>query len=305
MDQQAVTARLREQDGVIARFQLEQAGARKHDIDRLLRRRDLTRLHPGVYINHTGPPSPQQVEAAAVLHLWPAALGSFSAVGLPAWRRQPHIIVGKQRAGLVAPGIVLTRTERFAASVRVRPFPPRQRIEEATLDAAVRLARPDQMFTFIADVLQSRRTTAARLSHALAQRRRISRRRLLTELLADLETGANSVLEREWLRIERVHGLPIGRRQERFRIAGAAGWRDVVYNGLGLIVELDGRPFHDTAAARDADARRDLLAAGQSLRTIRLTYGQVFGEPCLTALRIAQILNNLGWVGKPRLCPNC
>lgn len=42
---------LEEQSGVVSRRQLLALGARKHDIDRLVRRRELTRVHPGVYVD--------------------------------------------------------------------------------------------------------------------------------------------------------------------------------------------------------------------------------------------------------------
>ena len=44
----------RVQDGVVSRRQLRELGARDHDIVRLVRRRDLVAVHPGVYVAHTG-----------------------------------------------------------------------------------------------------------------------------------------------------------------------------------------------------------------------------------------------------------
>lgn len=305
MDEQPVRRILREQGGVVARFQLEAVGARKHDIERMLRRRDLVRVLPGVYVSHTGEPTRRQVEAAAVLRYWPAALGAFSAVDLKNWRRPPHLIVEKRRTLIATSGVVINHCDHFEEYVRARPFPPRQRIEQAALDAAVRLARPDHVFTILADVLQSRRTTVRRLDLALMGRRRIPRRDLLGAVIADLGSGATSVLEREWLTLERRHGLPTGQRQAAFRVEGLGGLRDVLYPASGLVVELDGRPFHDTAAARGADARRDLMAAAEGLLTVRLTYGQVFHEPCATVARVAELLGRRGWSGGLRRCPGC
>ena len=304
--EQRVLAVLRAQDGVIGRFQLIEMGAQRHDLERLLRRRDLVRVHPGVYVNHTGRPSPRQVEAAAVLRYWPAALASFSAVGLESWRRPPHVIVDFRRTVVGTSGIVVSRCHRFAEVVRTRPFPPRQRIEEAALDAAAGLANTAEVFTFLADVVQTRRTTARRLRETLDGRRRIGNRAVMQGVLADLDAGVGSVLEREWAAVERRHGLPTARRQERFRIDARNGMRDVVYQGFGVVVELDGRGFHDTAAARDADAARDLrAAAAQDLLTVRLTYGQVFREPCVTAARVAQLLQRRGWTGNCGRCCRC
>lgn len=82
--------------------------------------------------------------------------------------------------------------------------------------------------------------------------------------------------------------------------------RDVAYAAYGLVVELDGRAFHGSVAARDADHARDLDAAvARKVRTVRLTYGQVLGDPCRTAARIGELLRFGGWEGQVRSCPAC
>jgi len=80
----------------------------------------------------------------------------------------------------------------------------------------------------------------------------------------------------------------------------------VTYPACRTIVELDGRPFHDTARLRDKDFDRDLDArVDEKSLTVRLTYGQVFGTPCRTAARIGQLLQSRGWSGSARRCPDC
>ena len=60
---------LARQDGVVSRQQLLSLGAARHDVERWLRRRDLTRVHPGVYVDHTGPLGwHQRAWAACLLH---------------------------------------------------------------------------------------------------------------------------------------------------------------------------------------------------------------------------------------------
>ncbi len=70
-------------------------------------------------------------------------------------------------------------------------------------------------------------------------------------------------------------------------------YRDIEY-GQRLVVELDGRLFHDSAAARNNDFERDLDAAVDGRLTVRLSYQQVFDRPCQTAGKIAQILKQRG-----------
>ncbi|MDO9458391.1 hypothetical protein [Nocardioides sp.] len=82
--------------------------------------------------------------------------------------------------------------------------------------------------------------------------------------------------------------------------------RDVHYVEQGLLVELDGRAFHDNARARDKDARRDLdTRVIDDALTVRITYGLVFGTPCWTAARIHRLLQRGGWTGAFVRCPAC
>lgn len=71
------------QEGVVSRRQLHRLDYRPHDIERMLRRRELARVHPGVYVDHTGPPSWEQRAWAAVLVHEPAALTRRSALPAP------------------------------------------------------------------------------------------------------------------------------------------------------------------------------------------------------------------------------
>jgi hypothetical protein len=71
------------QSGVISRRQILELHGTDHDIARMVRRRQLVAIHPGVYVNHTGEPSRHQLEWAAVLHYWPAALTRESALPTP------------------------------------------------------------------------------------------------------------------------------------------------------------------------------------------------------------------------------
>ena len=113
----------------------------------------------------------------------------------------------------------------------------------------------------------------------------------LEAVLADLDQGACSVLEHGYLtRVERPHGLPVGRRQVRDRISRGVIYRDVEYD-VGLVAELDGRVHHDSLRGRDRDFDRDLEAAVLGKRSVRLSYGQVYDRPCWTGERIGRMLD--------------
>ncbi|MFD7077569.1 hypothetical protein ACFV9G_25385 [Nocardioides sp. NPDC059952] len=295
------------QGGVISRRQLRELHAQDHDIRRLARNRELTAIHPGVYVNHTGNPTWGQRAWAAVLVCWPAALTGRSALPKPRERAPIEVMVPMGRTVRVPEGVIVRRRARFEGYVDWAAFPPRQLIAEAAIDAAAEAADVNEAFSMLADLVQSRTLRAGALVEALGHRRRLRDRHLLGELLEDLKTGACSVLEREYLRrVERAHALPAGERQVGDSIAGVSVERDVIYSAYGLVVELDGRAFHGSAAARDADHARDLDAAvARKVRTVRLTYGQVLGDPCRTAAGIGELLRFGGWEGQVRLCPAC
>jgi hypothetical protein len=91
----------------------------------------------------------------------------------------------------------------------------------------------------------------------------------------------------------------------RDRAGAGVVYRDVLYD-CGLVVELDGRLFHDTTEQRDRDLERDLDAAVTHLLTVRLGWGQVFDRPCRTATRLGLLLGRRGWAGGAQRCgPTC
>ena len=54
MDQPGYAELLALQSGVVSRRQLTGLGVEVHDLQRMLRRRELVRVHPGVFVDHTG-----------------------------------------------------------------------------------------------------------------------------------------------------------------------------------------------------------------------------------------------------------
>lgn len=308
-----VDALLRDQAGVISRRQVLAAGELPNDIRRRVRRREWAQVHPGVYVDHTGPLTWLQRAWAAVLYAWPSALSHDSALRAadgPGRRDRTedepiHVAVDRNRP-LRAPGNVLIhRTVGLATRVSWNLGPPRLRIEHAALDLAAEAADDFAAVSVLADVVQSRRTTVGRLADALGGRQRIARRAFLSAVLRDVGLGTCSVLEHGYLtRVERPHGLPRPRRQSTGPSPRTV-YRDVEYDAFGLVVELDGRLFHDTARARDRDLDRDLEAAIDGRQTVRLGWGQVIGRPCETAPRLAALLRQRGWAGQATTCPQC
>ena len=112
------------QDGVISRRQAMAAGEAPHDVRRRLRRRDWVKVHPGVYVAHTGPMTWRQGAWAAVLWGWPAALWgptALHAIERPDLRgatETVHIAIGRHRSGLrPPPGVAVHHVEGIEACV--------------------------------------------------------------------------------------------------------------------------------------------------------------------------------------------
>ncbi|MCB0895246.1 MAG: hypothetical protein KDB43_07695 [Nocardioidaceae bacterium] len=306
---------LRAQAGTVSRRQLTASGLRPHDIERLLRRRDLTRMLPGVFVDHTGRPTWLQQAWAGILYYEPATLAGRSALRAALgqrWTDAGHaapieVAVALTRRTADLPGYRVQRVARLAERVQPSAAPPRLRVEEAALDIAMREPSDLAAIGILADVCQSRRTTARRIRAALDARPRASRRSWFESVLEDIADGTCSTLEQAYLdRVERAHALPRAHRQRPGRARVGVPQRGVDYDPLPLIVELDSRLFHDNAEQRDVDLDRDLDAAVDGRVTIRIGWGQVFDRPCRTAGRVAALLVRAGWTGRARRCgPDC
>lgn len=302
---------LHDQDGVVCRRQVRALGVGDPEIRRWVRRRELAVVHPGVYVAHTGPLTWHQRAWAAVLHAWPAALAGPSAlraadgpgrVGEEA--EAVHVAVDRSRSLVEPPGVRIVRTYGLRHRALWNTNPPRMRYEEAALDLALAAEDELDMIATLARAVQKRHTTAARLADTLGNRTRAPRRDLVRGVLEDVAHGTCSVLEHGYLtRVERAHGMLAAERQQRGTCSLGVVYRDAAYGGL--IVELDGRLFHDTVAQRDADVERDLDAALDGRETVRLSWGQVFGRPCSTADKVSRLLVARGWPAARPCGPGC
>lgn len=302
------------QEGVVSRRQAHDHQATDADIRRLVRRREWARVHPGVFVNHTGPLTWRQRAWAAVLFAAPAALYGESALrSLDGPGRRDHddsgplhVAVDQSRTIDPPDGVKVHRLADYRAKVQANASPPRLRIEEAVLDLAAKATDEFAAIAVLGDAVQSRRTTPDRLRAALRRRTRIAHRHLLESVLDDLVAGACSALEQAYLRrVERAHRLPTAGRQVTASSKGTI-YRDVVYAHQQMVVELDSRLFHSAAKARDRDLDRDLDALVESeLMTVRIGWGQTVERPCRTAELLGRLLERRGWSGSAASCPRC
>ena len=231
---------LADQAGVVARAQLRTLDLEPHDIRRLIRRRELSVIHPGVYLDHTGDATWLQRAWAAVLFCWPAALAAESAMraadgpGRRAAEDGPiHVVISRARRVVAPAGIQVVRTFGLDDRVLWNLGPPRMRYDEAALDVALASRGEFAAIGAVARAVQSQHTTATRMRAALDLRTRAPRRDLLTAVLDDVAAGACSVLEHGYLtRVEVPHGLPTADRQQRGHTTAGVVYRDATYGVL-------------------------------------------------------------------------
>jgi hypothetical protein len=304
----AIERVLRRQSGVVSRSQALSSGADPTWVARRLRRREWVVLHDGVYVDHTGEPTRRQREwAALLLHPGSVLAGRSALVAhgldLRLRPRDPvELAIPHGRAPRPRPGMVVVQLRGFEAAVLPRTSPPRLRVEHAAVLVASRASSEDAAVAVLADVLREGLTTPWRLEAVLDELSRLPRRALLREVVTEVERGAESPLERRYLRdVERRHALPRGDRQVLVRTGGGHRLRDVRYPAYRTIIELDGRLGHTAALDRWADLGRDLEAAAQGEQTLRAGWQQVL-EPCRLAGVVGRVLASRGWLDRARPC---
>ena len=299
------------QDGVANRAQLTLGGYTPTDIRRAIRRREMQAAHRGVYVTHTGPLTWRQRAWAAVLYAEPAALCGPTVVEprlTDATDGPIHVAIDHSRRLDPPPGVVVHRIVGLTSQMFAGERPPRLKLEDNALLQAREATSEIEVIGLLTDALGHRGVTTNAVRTALKRHPRLPRRSFVIDLLADADAGTSSVLEHGYLtRVERAHGLPIGRRQTARTTPTGTEFRDVEYEAYGLVVELDGRLNHESWRSQGRDADRDLddLALG-GRATARLRWHQVFGTQCRTAARVAQILRSRGWQSTPFQCgENC
>lgn len=246
-------------------------GQRRHAIARMVRRRELAVVHPGVYVDHTGTLTWKQRAWAAVLLTWPAALSHDSAV----------------RAG-EGPGHPGSGTTTHSSTSSPRPGPGWRRSRGWPTHVAAVVRRQRDCATQPTARPGCRAGTGWSRCWVTSRRAPAPCWNTATSPASSSRTACRSAAARH-----------------SHRHSGVTTYRDVEYDGHDLVVELDGRVHHGSAGERDRDMDRDLEAAVGGTETLRVSYGQVYDRPCLTAARIVEVLRRRGWTRQLVRCAHC
>ena len=100
------------------------------------------------------------------------------------------------------------------------------------------------------------------------------------------------------------HRLPRGARQARARSGRRAVYRDILYDGYAVAVELDGQAAHP-GDGRWRDIHRDNAAAADGIVTLRYGWLDVSQHPCLVAAQVAAVLSQRGHPAGQPCRPGC
>ena len=139
------------------------------------------------------------------------------------------------------------------------------------------LDRPMQEAVVIADsALRRELVSLEELVEAVAARGRCSGSRKLRRLLTLVDPRSGSVLESLLRHLLNTHGLwPESQVELSQRDGRRIGRVDFCFTAQRLVVECDGRRWHDPEDARDADRRRDNGLARTGWLVLRFTWDDV------------------------------
>lgn len=288
------------QAGVIGRAQANGLGLGDKVLWRLARQGVLWPLGLGLYSENREPGWLGLAWGGVLLGGPSATLGLGTAARLHGLSKSDpdpiEVWTGTHRCRVSDPRFMFRRGVRVGIGE-----PSRTRVDDTLLDLCAR-ADEDEITRLIADALSSRKTTAQRLATALTRRGRIPHRALLRDVLGDVAEGVHSPLERRFqVAVVRPHGLPVGHLQA----SSGRNRHDVRHPEFALIVELDGRQYHQGGARYD-DMNRDAAATLRGERTLRFGWWHTSREQaCATASWVALALQQGGWSGEMSRCPRC
>ena len=218
-----------------------------------------------------------------------------------------HVSIPANRRVTAVRGLHIYRSRYLYEPPEAHRDPPQTTIEETLLDLVQTAGSFDDACGWITSAFGRELTSKTRLLSALSARGKARWRAQLLDVIGSGAAGDHSVLEYRYTRdVERAHGLPEARRQVPFTDpSGRRGRRDRVYDGYGVVIELDGNLAHRPEDGW-RDKARDRAAAVDGLQPLRYGWADVDGHSCTTAAEVAKILRRRGWQGTPRPCsPGC
>lgn len=276
------------QSGNFARRQLLSLGLGSNAIKARLRNGSFVKRYPGVYCVAPARMDPQALIAAAVLAGGPAAVASHASAAwlwdfLPHYERPPEISLptGDRRPRHVITHRCPSLQPRDITRQRGVPTTTRAR---TILDIAPRLTKK-RLTRLVNDQRRDGHLTLDGLQDVVGRNPLHPGTKQLRPFVQEPRNPTDSPFEDDFLAFVKNHGLPVP--QTNVWLHGRKV--DVFYPEANLIVELDGRGFHDTEDAFTDDRERDAENLRHGLTTMRMTADRLTLTPGYEAERLAEI----------------
>lgn len=281
------------QHGLVTVANLRGLGMTTSDIAYRVGTGRLHRLHRGVYAVGHRVVSDEGRFLAAVLAVGPgAALSHLSAAAL--WGFRPP-----GRADGTDVDVTVARRIRRRAGVRLHSVRALG-APDVTRRARIPVTTPARTLVDLADVLRSDRALR-RVVHEAEVQRRVDHHQLAAQIERTTGRGAatrlglvvsegpaptRSELEDRTLELLSRHGFPRPRMNALVPDVPRPVEVDFLFAGARLIVEADGRRYHETRLAREADSARQAMLEAAGYRVIRLSWAEVTRRELQTVRRL-------------------
>jgi hypothetical protein len=304
---------LRDQHGVVTRTQLLARGFTDHGIQAHVDAGRWQRLHEGVYVTYSGPPTAEARRIGALLACRGGAVLSHETAGelhgfvAPDDQRPIHVTVRYGCSAVRLDGVKVHRSRAFDHIGSDGP-PPRTNRVHTVLDLAVAAPDAQEAFRRAHQYALEAGVHPLALERAAELRRPARHGRAVADAVALLRDGVLSPLEHRYLvDVEQAHGLPIGRRQTPVLVDGVRRYEDIAYDlpGGRAIVRLDGFGGHRDPRTALVDRRRSVAAVLVGVPSVPFGWLEVTTCPCRTAREVEALLRPLGWDEPLELCPRC
>lgn len=294
---------LRRQGGAVARAQIGDAiwGRVRWQLDS----DRWQRVHPGLFIGHSGPVTRAQLRWIAVLGGGPgAALCAATAAelaGLTGFETPAvHVSIPAEREGPQLSGVRYHRSRNHAQAVEARRLPPRVGLAHALIAMAATARTESRAHDILTSAVQQRLIRTDALRDVLDAKRNVRGRALMRETLLDIDDGAQSLNEVAMLKVIRKNGLPVPDLQllaatERRRASIDGGWPQ-----YAVCFEIDGVGHFEVDKWLDDADRQNEVALTQPAGTTLLRWPGfvVRRAPHVVADQACRALERGGWTAE-------
>lgn len=205
-------------------------------------------------------------------------------------------------------GVSVARTRLLSADdVHSSAQPPQLKLSRAVIDRASRLHRPDDLRALLCAGVQQRLIRGSDLRTVVLRLGPVRHRALMLRTIDDIEGGAHSVRELQFLRLLRRARLPLPEHQVVRRHMGGRHYLDAGWEKYALHAEIDGLGHLLVAGwAADADRSNELALSTRSEVRLRIPGFWLDERPQHVLDQLRRGLRKGGWApaGHPDVAIN-